>query len=65
MNSLEIINAIYLSDWTQNTVELPVDKELYYRLLQERIKTSSLRQADDSAFRSNQDTLTDRWSVKW
>ena len=65
LNSLEIINAIYLSDWTQNTVALPVDKDLYYRLLQERIKTSSLRQADDSAFRSNQETLTDRWSVKW
>lgn len=65
MNSLQIINAIYLSDWTGQTVTLPVDKELYLNLLKEKISTSSLREADNSAFRSTSDTLTDRWSVKW
>ena len=65
MNSLQIINAIYLSDWTGQTVSLPVDKELYRKLLMEKISTSSLREADNSAFRSTSDTLTDRWSVKW
>ena len=65
LNSLEIINAIYLSDWTKSTVSLPIDDAQYEQLLRERIKTSTLRQGDDGAFRSNADTLTDRWSVKW
>ena len=65
INSLEIINAIYLSDWTESTVTLPVDDKQYFELLQKRVETSKLRDADDSTFRSTADTLSDRWSVKW
>ncbi len=64
LNSLEIINAIYLSDWTNSMVSLPVDEVLYEQLLREKIRTSSLRDIED-ACPSNTDTLKDRWSVKW
>ncbi|MBI0577875.1 Gfo/Idh/MocA family oxidoreductase [Neobacillus cucumis] len=41
VNALEISNAIYLSSWLNETVELPVDPDLYYEKLQEKINTST------------------------
>lgn len=40
INGLTISNAIHLSSWTDNWVELPIDADLYYEKLSERIKTS-------------------------
>ncbi|HHW46575.1 MAG TPA: Gfo/Idh/MocA family oxidoreductase [Clostridiales bacterium] len=40
INGLTISNAIHLSSWTGKTVELPIDEDLFYELLQEKIKTS-------------------------
>ena len=41
VKALDISNAIYLSSWLNETVELPVDAELYYERLQEKINTST------------------------
>lgn len=37
---VEISNAIHLSSWTDNWVDVPVDEDLFYTKLQEKIKTS-------------------------
>jgi predicted dehydrogenase len=41
VKALEISNAIYLSSWLNETIELPVDANLYYEKLQEKINTST------------------------
>ncbi len=33
-------NAMHLSDWLGKEVELPIDEELYYNLLKEKIANS-------------------------
>ena len=43
VKALEISNAIYLSSWLNETVELPVDAELYHAKLQEKINTSTFK----------------------
>lgn len=40
INGLTISNAIHLSSWLGKTVELPLDEELFYQLLQEKIESS-------------------------
>lgn len=35
----EVINGIYLSDWMQRSVAIPVDEELFYEKLRERWET--------------------------
>jgi predicted dehydrogenase len=40
IRSLELSNAMLLSAWTDGWVTLPVDEDLFYEKLQERIKTS-------------------------
>ena len=41
VKALEISNAAYLSSWINETVELPIDAELYYEKLQEKINQST------------------------
>lgn len=40
IRSVEIANAMLLSAWTDNWVEIPVDEDLFYEKLQEKIRTS-------------------------
>ena len=42
--SLSISNAMILSSWTNEWVELPNDGEKYWAMLQERIKTSKVKE---------------------
>lgn len=42
VKALEISNAIYLSSWLNQKVELPINTELYYQKLQEKMNHSSL-----------------------
>ncbi len=44
INSLSLSNAMVLSSWTDKWVELPNDGEEYWALLQERIKTSKVKE---------------------
>lgn len=40
INGLTLSNAMHLSAWTDAWVDLPIDEDLYYEKLQERIKNS-------------------------
>jgi len=46
---LTLSNAMHLSTWTDNWVDLPIDEELYYELLQERIRNSEYRKPEAAA----------------
>ena len=43
INGLQISNAMHLSAWTDDWVDIPVDEEQFYNLLQERVKTSTFK----------------------
>ncbi|MGG3282912.1 Gfo/Idh/MocA family protein [Paenibacillus solani] len=43
IHGLMLSNAMHLSTWTDNWVDLPLDEDLYYEMLQERIANSSIR----------------------
>lgn len=40
INGLTISNAAFLSSWLDKTIELPLDEDLYYNMLQDKIKNS-------------------------
>ena len=40
INGLTLSNAMHLSSWTNSTVELPFDEELFYDELMKRVATS-------------------------
>jgi predicted dehydrogenase len=41
VKALELINAIYLSSWLNETVKIPIDADVYFNKLQEKIKQST------------------------
>lgn len=43
INGLTISNAAFLSSWLGQTVTLPIDEDLYYEKLQEKIKNSTFK----------------------
>ncbi|GIP40010.1 oxidoreductase [Paenibacillus sp. J31TS4] len=43
IKGLTLSNAMHLSAWTDGWVDLPLDEELYYSKLQEKIQTSTFR----------------------
>ncbi|NYE08974.1 putative dehydrogenase [Bacillus niacini] len=43
IKGLEISNAMHLSAWTDDWVDLPINEDLFYSKLQERIKTSTFK----------------------
>lgn len=57
LSSLELSNAMQLSTFTDATVNIPTDAELYRKLLDERIRTSRVRKSDTVR---NLD-ITDSW----
>lgn len=46
IKGLTISNAIHLSSWLDDWVELPIDQDLYYEKLQEKIKNSVFKKND-------------------
>lgn len=48
INGVELSNAMLLSAWTDNWVSIPVDEDLYYEKLQERVRQSAVKK-DPSA----------------
>lgn len=40
INGLTISNAAFLSSWLDKTITLPIDEDLYYKMLQEKIANS-------------------------
>jgi len=49
IRSLELSNAMLLSEWTGDWVELPIDGDLYYSMLEEKIKTSTCKKDTSAA----------------
>lgn len=45
INGVEIANAMMLSTWTSDWVDIPVDEDLFYAELQKRVKTSKVKTA--------------------
>ncbi|CAH1057515.1 Gfo/Idh/MocA family protein [Paenibacillus pseudetheri] len=43
IKGLTLSNAMYLSAWTDNWVELPLDSDLFYEKLMERVKNSTFQ----------------------
>jgi predicted dehydrogenase len=43
IKGLQISNAMHLSAWTDNWADIPVDEDLFYELLQQRIQNSSYK----------------------
>ncbi len=43
IKGLQISNAMHLSAWTDSWVNIPVNEELYYEKLQERVKSSTFQ----------------------
>lgn len=43
INGLTISNAMHLSAWTDNWVDLPMNEDLFYEKLQEKINTSTFK----------------------
>ena len=48
VKGLEISNAIYLSSWLKKPVELPIDADLFYEKLQEKISQSTYKKQNVS-----------------
>lgn len=47
INGIELANAMLLSSWIDGWVNLPLDDDLYYEKLQERIKNSTIEKDAD------------------
>ncbi|MCR2821539.1 Gfo/Idh/MocA family protein [Lederbergia panacisoli] len=45
IKSLAISNAVYLSSWMDDWVDMPIDEDLFYEKLQEKIKQSTFNKA--------------------
>lgn len=64
INGLTISNAIELSTWINDWVELPIDKDLYFKLLQQKINNSALKQ-NNNLKNFDLGNYNKRWDVKW
>ncbi len=49
INSLELSNAMLLSAWTDDWVDVPVDEDRFYQLLQDKIKHSRYQKKSGSS----------------
>ena len=49
INGLQISNAMHLSAWTDDWVDIPVDENLFYEKLQEKVKTSTFKKTAGSS----------------
>ena len=47
INGLTVSNAIHLSSWTNDWVELPLDEDKFYEMLQGKIKNSTVKKGGD------------------
>ena len=65
INGLTISNAVYLSSWLDAPVTLPIDKELYFEKLKEKIATSRAKEPMVSEISDLQGTYQTRWDVKF
>ena len=48
IKGLEISNAMHLSAWLDDWVELPINEDLFYSKLQERINSSTFKKKKEA-----------------
>lgn len=53
INGLMLSNAMHLSSWLGKTVDMPIDEELFYKELSQRISTSCMKEEPESAVIAN------------
>jgi predicted dehydrogenase len=56
INGLQISNAMHLSAWTDSWVEIPVDEDLFYEKLQEKIASSTFKKASEDIILNTEGT---------
>lgn len=65
INGLTISNAAFLSDWTGKEITLPMDEDLFYELLQQRIANSKVKkETAPSVIEDLSGTYNERWQGK-
>lgn len=64
IRGLTISNAIHLSSWLGESVELPIDADLYLEKLQEKIADSKVKPEVTSKISDLQGTYNSRWDVR-
>ncbi len=64
INGLTLSNAMHLSDWTGKMVELPLDEELFEKLLGEKRANSTIKGESDHGPEDIRGTYNDRWNVR-
>lgn len=62
IDQISLSNAAYLSSWTDETVSLPLDTELFDSLLREKAKGMPFKKTRCESLRDGYDT---RWQVQW
>ena len=53
INGLIISNAAFLSSWLGKTVEIPFDEDLYFDMLNEKIKNSKFKKVVNEQVEEN------------
>ncbi len=53
IRGLTLSNAMHLSSWLNQTVSIPFDEDLFYQKLQDKCKTSTVKQDSDIVFDTN------------
>ncbi len=61
LKEITLSNAAYLSSWTDKKVSLPLDNELFNKLLKEKIDNSHIREVSRTPAKGQ----SSRWQVKW
>lgn len=64
LNSLSISNAAYLSSWTDTWAEIPTDEKLFEQHLAELCRNENIKKPS-SEQPSNDNSLKERWKVRW
>ena len=65
INGLTISNAAFLSEWTGKEITLPMDEELFYELLQERIRKSNVDLSKKTAKPAKMDGAYGTYQERW
>ena len=65
LNEAEICNASYMSAWTNEKVDLPIDDEKFYSLLQNKIENEKENKSKNNKNNIPSGEYFERWNVKW
>ncbi|MCM1299159.1 MAG: Gfo/Idh/MocA family oxidoreductase [Firmicutes bacterium] len=63
LNSLSISNAAYLSSWTDDWAELPINEALFEKYLKQLCEREALKKS--TASENAAESLSERWQVRW